>query len=70
MFHNMIPLFDFYWTHIFSQLSNVIKIIFLDTAFTLNTAIYTSCYFKVVTLFVRNLFRVRLPYLLLIRSSC
>jgi hypothetical protein len=26
------------------------------------------CYFKVVTLFVRNLFRVRLPYLLLIRS--
>jgi hypothetical protein len=29
---------------------------------------YTSCYFKVVTLFVRNLFRVRLPYLLLIRK--
>jgi hypothetical protein len=29
---------------------------------------YTSCYFKVVTLFVRNLFRVRLPYLLLTRS--
>jgi hypothetical protein len=29
---------------------------------------YTSCYFKVVTLFVRNLFRVRLPYLLLIRG--
>jgi hypothetical protein len=29
---------------------------------------YTSCYFKVVTLFKRNLFRVRLPYLLLIRS--
>jgi hypothetical protein len=28
---------------------------------------YTSCYFKVVTLIVRNLFRVRLPYLLLIR---
>jgi hypothetical protein len=31
---------------------------------------YTSCYFKVVTLFVNNLFRVRLPYLLLIRSLC
>jgi hypothetical protein len=29
---------------------------------------YTSCYFKVVTLFISNLFRVRLPYLLLIRS--
>jgi hypothetical protein len=29
---------------------------------------YTSCYFKVVTLFTRNLFRVRLPYLLLISS--
>jgi hypothetical protein len=29
---------------------------------------YTSCYFKVVTFFIRNLFRVRLPYLLLIRS--
>jgi hypothetical protein len=28
---------------------------------------YTSCYFKVVTLFMRNLFRVGLPYLLLIR---
>jgi hypothetical protein len=26
---------------------------------------YTSCYFKVVTLFIRNLFRVRLPYLYL-----
>jgi hypothetical protein len=25
---------------------------------------YTSCYFKVVTLFIRNLYRVRLPYLL------
>jgi hypothetical protein len=25
---------------------------------------YTSCYFKEVTLFVRNLFQVRLPYLL------
>jgi hypothetical protein len=29
---------------------------------------YTSCYFKVVTLFIRNLFRVRLPYLLLLRG--
>jgi hypothetical protein len=29
---------------------------------------YTSCYFKVLPLFIRNLFRVRLPYLLLIRS--
>jgi hypothetical protein len=28
---------------------------------------YTSCYFKVVTLFMRNLFRVRLPYLLIRR---
>jgi hypothetical protein len=28
---------------------------------------YTSCNFKVVTLFIRNSFRVRLPYLLLIR---
>jgi hypothetical protein len=30
---------------------------------------YTSCYFKVVTLFIRNLFRDRLPHLLLIRGS-
>jgi hypothetical protein len=29
---------------------------------------YTSCYFRVVTLFIRNLFGVRLPYLLLIRN--
>jgi hypothetical protein len=29
---------------------------------------YTSCYFKIVTLFIGNLFRVRLPYLFLIRS--
>jgi hypothetical protein len=29
----------------------------------------TSCYFKLVTLFFRNLFRVRVPHLLLIRSS-
>jgi hypothetical protein len=29
---------------------------------------YTSCYFKVVTLFIRNLFRVRLPYLLLTKG--
>jgi hypothetical protein len=28
---------------------------------------YTLCYFKVVTLIIGNLFRVRLPYLLLIR---
>jgi hypothetical protein len=28
----------------------------------------TSGYFKVVTLFIRNLFRVRLPYLFLIRG--
>jgi hypothetical protein len=27
---------------------------------------YTSCYFKVMTLFLRNLFQVTLPYLLLI----
>jgi hypothetical protein len=31
---------------------------------------YTSCNFKVVTLFIRNLFRVRLQYLLLIRKLC
>jgi hypothetical protein len=30
---------------------------------------YTSWYFKVVTLFIRNLFRVRLSYVLLIRSN-
>jgi hypothetical protein len=30
---------------------------------------YTSCYFKVATFFARNLFRVRLPYLLLILSK-
>jgi hypothetical protein len=30
---------------------------------------YMSCYVKEVTLFVRNLFRIRLPYLLLIRRS-
>jgi hypothetical protein len=30
---------------------------------------YTSCNFKVVTLFIRNLFRVRLPYLLLLLPS-
>jgi hypothetical protein len=29
---------------------------------------YTPCYFKKVTLFIKNLLRVRLPYLLLIRS--
>jgi hypothetical protein len=29
---------------------------------------YTSCFFKVVTFFIRNLFRVRFPYLLLIPS--
>jgi hypothetical protein len=29
---------------------------------------YTTCYFKVVTFFKRNLLRVTLPYLLLIRS--
>jgi hypothetical protein len=28
----------------------------------------TSCYFKLVTLLVRNLFQVGLPYVLLIRS--
>jgi hypothetical protein len=31
--------------------------------------ISTSCYFKVVTLFIRNLFRVSLPFLLLIRRT-
>jgi hypothetical protein len=30
---------------------------------------YTSCYFKIVTTFVRNLLRVRVSYLLLIRRS-
>jgi hypothetical protein len=31
---------------------------------------YTLFYFKVVRLFIRNLFRVRHPYSLLIRSNC
>jgi hypothetical protein len=51
-------------------LSNWIKTNQLTSIWNLGSDAYfecTSCYFEVVTLFIKNLFWVRLPYLLIIR---
>jgi hypothetical protein len=67
---SMIRSFSWNQTSI-SYLNSSIKLILTSSIWNLGSDAYfeyTSCYFKVVTLFVRNSFRVRLPYLLLIRG--
>jgi hypothetical protein len=56
-FHTLILLSNWIWTNQQTSIWNLGSDAYFE---------YTSCYFKVVTNFVRNLFRVRLPYFLLL----